>query len=218
MDDPEDTMTTAVLMDTAAETGLEVDQLLMTEIGWDHTERCFVDRRHRRIQTLFKLYPWEWILRERFCEFALETYDAIHWIEPIWKMVLSNKAILAILWEMYPDHPNLLPAYLDGPRELTEYVRKPFLGREGRNVSIVTPRGTLELDGPYGDGPSVYQQYAPMPQFEGNHSVLGTWIIDDEVRGMGVRESDGPITEDLARFVPHYFLNPLLTTNEHTVI
>jgi len=31
-------------------------------------------------------------------------------IEAPWKMVLSNKAILPILWEMFPGHPNRLPA------------------------------------------------------------------------------------------------------------
>ncbi len=27
------------------------------------------------------------------------------WVEPLWKTLLSNKAILAVLWEMYPGHP-----------------------------------------------------------------------------------------------------------------
>ena len=35
------------------------------------------------------------------------------WIEPPWKAILSNKGILPLLWEMFPDHPNLLPAYFE---------------------------------------------------------------------------------------------------------
>ncbi|WP_245583185.1 glutathionylspermidine synthase family protein [Oceanospirillum beijerinckii] len=31
-------------------------------------------------------------------------------LEPIWKTVLSNKALLLMLWQMFPYHPNLLPA------------------------------------------------------------------------------------------------------------
>jgi glutathionylspermidine synthase len=205
MDSAEDLMTTAVLMDTAQEAGLRTSLMPMSEIGWDHVDCRFVDGRRRPIETFFKLYPWEWMLADEFGTKALRTYGDVQWIEPIWKMVLSNKAILAILWEMYPEHPNLLRAYLDGPRDLEEYVRKPLLGREGANVAIHRQGQTHERSGPYGEGAFVYQAFAPLPVFDGNHAVLGSWIIDGEARGIGVRESDGPITEDTARFVPHLF-------------
>jgi glutathionylspermidine synthase len=205
MDEMEDLMTVAVMVDSAGEAGLKAVFMHLTEVGWDVDERCFVDLQSRRIETLFKLYPWEWVLQDRFGQFALETYTSIQWIEPIWKMILSNKAILPLLWEMYPDHPNLLPAFMEGPREMKSYVKKPFLGREGANVSIVTPDSSLDLPGPYGKEGFIYQEYAPLPCFDGNHAVIGSWVVDCEARGIGVRESDGPITEDLARFVPHYF-------------
>jgi glutathionylspermidine synthase/effector-binding domain-containing protein len=205
MDAMEDVMTTAVLVDTAKEAGIEVSLMQMREIGWDSSRRRFVDQIHRPIDALFKLYPWEWMLREEFGPKALRSYDDIQWFEPIWKMVLSNKAILAVLWEMFPNHPNLLPAYLDGPRGMSAYVRKPIFGREGANVSIFGAADPVKNPGPYGQGPYVYQAYAPLPVFEGNHAVVGSWIVDRDSRGIGVRESDGPITEDCARFVPHYF-------------
>jgi len=204
-DTAEDLMTTAVLMDTAREAGLEVNLMGMGEIGWDQLRRLFVDRELRPIQTLFKLYPWEWLLSDKFGPKALQFYRDVQWIEPIWKMILSNKAILAILWELYPDHPNLLPAYLDGPHGMTEYVKKPILGREGANVSIISGDKVIQNPGPYGSGHFVFQAYAPLPSFDGNHTVIGSWVIDGEARGIGIRESSGPITEDLARFVPHYF-------------
>ena len=204
MEAEEDRMTTAVLMDAAKESGLEPILLTMREIGWDLESEIFVDAKLLPIRTLFKLYPWEWLLRDRFGAHILKKPDRVQWIEPIWKMVLANKGILAILWEMYPDHPALLPAFLDGPRGMSEYVRKPLLGREGANVTLHLRQGTVEMPGPY-DGPSVYQAYTPLPTFEGVHVVLGSWVVDGEPRGIGVRESDGPITEDTARFVPHYF-------------
>src|SRR5262245_51741999 len=60
---------------------------------------------------LFKLYPWEWMTRETFG--ASLPGSSTQFVEPPWKMVLSNKGILPLLWETYPDHPNLLPAYFD---------------------------------------------------------------------------------------------------------
>jgi glutathionylspermidine synthase len=202
---PEDLMTTAVMMDTANEAGLEPHLLYLQQIGWESINRRFVDEKHRPIDTIFKLYPWEWMLKDEFGDYALATLCNHQWIEPIWKMILSNKAILAILWELYPQHPNLLPTYLDGPRDLDSYVVKPILGREGANVTIVSSEGTVKNEGPYTDGGFVYQAYSPLPEFNGNHAVIGSWIVDCEARGIGIRESNGPITEDLARFVPHYF-------------
>ena len=35
----------------------------------------------------------------------IETIHQIQWMEPIWKMMFSNKGLLAILWELYPSHP-----------------------------------------------------------------------------------------------------------------
>lgn len=207
IDAAEDLMTTAVLMDTAQEAGIKTKLMDMREIGWDLDGRRFVDSDRQPIETLFKLYPWEWMLQEDFGPKALETYAAVQWIEPIWKMVLSNKAILAILWEMFPEHPNLLPAYLDGPHGMAEYVRKPLLGREGANVTIVADGISHASDGEYDTGDWVYQSYAPLPVHDGNHVVIGSWVIDGEARGIGIRESNGPVTRDNARFVPHYFQN-----------
>lgn len=200
----EDEMTIALLRDTALQAGLHTNALLMEEIGWDG--QTFVDMLGRPIHSIFKLYPWEWILADEFAPHLLSTMDRTQWIEPIWKMVLSNKAILAILWELYPDHPNLLPAYLDGPRDMPMYVRKPILGREGANVEIFDG-GSEERgqDQGYGDEGFVYQRLFPLPSFDGNHPIVGSWVIDGVARGIGIRESDGRITDNLSRFVPHLF-------------
>ena len=205
VDFPEDLMTTAVLMDTAHEAGLEVQLNWMQEVGWNEDTKIFVDPGQRAIETLFKLYPWEVMISEEFGPFALQTYSKMNWIEPIWKLVMANKGILAILWEMFPDHPNLLPTFLDGPRSLESYVRKPFFGREGANVSLHGTNQDTAIGGEYEAGPYAYQAYCPLPNFEGNHAIIGSWVIDSEARGIGIRESDGPITQNLARFVPHYF-------------
>jgi glutathionylspermidine synthase len=200
----EDLMTATYLRDTATEAGLETAALLMKDIGWDDGARRFVDLEGRPIQSIFKLYPWEWLVHEAFGVHLLETVRDVRWIEPIWKMLWSNKALLAVLWELFPNHPNLLPAYLDGPRELSHYIKKPKLAREGANITLVAET-TLETSGDYGEEGFVYQALAPVPVFDGNHAVVGSWVVDGVSCGMGIRESDGPITDNLSRFVPHMF-------------
>ncbi|MFF8992882.1 glutathionylspermidine synthase family protein [Streptomyces sp. NPDC014983] len=207
----EDLMTVAYLKETAEQGGLDTDWLAMEEIGWDTLSGRFVDNRLRFIRALFKLYPWEWLTTDAFGGHVLDTLDngggtgSTLWIEPAWKMLLSNKALLAVLWDLHPGHPNLLPAHLDGPRDLattTGYVAKPLLGREGEGITLHPP-GTPPADHPEA---RCYQQLAPLPTFDGNHVVLGAWVIDDEPAGLGIRESAGPVTDEYARFVPHVIL------------
>jgi glutathionylspermidine synthase len=200
----EDLMTTTYLRETAQEAGLDTAALLMKDIGWDEDAGTFVDLDNHAIRSIFKLYPWEWLLHEPFADHLLDTLLTTQWIEPIWKMLWSNKALLAVLWELYPNHPNLLPAYLDGPRDLTRYVRKPKLAREGANITLVGDT-TIETGGDYGEEGFVYQALAPVPVVDGNFAVIGSWLVDGQASGMGIRESDGPITTNLSRFVPHMF-------------
>src|SRR4029453_3438163 len=82
---------------------------------------------------------WEWMTREAFG--ASLPGSATQFVEPPWKMILSNKGILPLLWEMYPDHPTLLPAYFDDdPKAATlgaSYARKPLYSREGANIELI---------------------------------------------------------------------------------
>ena len=92
--------------DVAGQAGWSCAPLDISDIGWNG--QVFTDLAETPLRLLFKLYPWEWLLREQFGPHLLT--DAIGIVEPPWKMVLSNKAILPVLWEMFPGHPNLLPA------------------------------------------------------------------------------------------------------------
>ncbi|GIG85500.1 glutathionylspermidine synthase family protein [Plantactinospora endophytica] len=203
----EDQMTAGYLAETARQAGLKTELLPMLRIGWDgrrFTAPAGPDGSTTPILTCFKLYPWEWMLAEPYGRPALAPGTPTTWIEPAWKLLLSNKALLAVLWELYPDHPYLLPAYLDSPRGMTEYVVKPLLGREGGSVRIVTGAGEIDNPGIYGDEGWCYQQFRALPSFSDNHLVLGSWVVDGEAAGAGLRESTSLITDGYARFLPHY--------------
>jgi glutathionylspermidine synthase len=199
----EDHVTTAYLQETAAEAGLDTVGLAIEDLGWDAALDRFVDLAEAPVAALLKLYPWEWILADEFGHHALRSLPEMLWIEPLWKTLLSNKALLAVLWEMFPGHPNLLPAFLDEPGILTEYVRKPRLGREGANISIVSPGSEVRTGGVYGEEGFVYQLFDPLPEFDGFRPALGAWIVGDEAAGLGIRETTGLVTDDGAAFVPH---------------
>jgi glutathionylspermidine synthase len=202
----EDWMTITYLRDTAQQAGLGTEALGIRDIGWDSSSKRFVDGSNHAMETIFKLYPWEALLADRFGPYALETMGTTQWIEPIWKMLWSNKALLAVLWEMYPGHRLLLPAYLDGPRDLDAWVRKPLLGREGANVTVKLSGITVDdTAGRYADGGFVWQQYVDLADGGTARKVIGSWLVDGEPCGMGIREPDGYVTNNGSRFVPHLF-------------
>ena len=118
-------------------------------------------------------------------------------------MILSNKAILPILWELNPDCEYLLPAYFD-ETGMKDYVKKPILSREGANIEMVKHYGTIEkTDGEYGEEGFVYQQLFELPDFDNNYPVIGSWIVGQEAAGIGIREAKNLITDNKSRFVPH---------------
>lgn len=204
MQDDEDLLTVSYLRDTAQQAGIHTEQLFVREIGWNAGDKTFRDRNNKPITSLFALYPWEWLLKDLSGP-ILSTYSSIDWIEPVWKMLWSNKALLVILWELFPNHPNLLPAYLDGSRDMTAFVRKPLLSREGANITIHQNGMDISTPGPYGQEGFIYQALAPGANFDGHTPVIGSWYITDQgSAGIGIRESEG-ITTNLSRFVPHYF-------------
>jgi glutathionylspermidine synthase len=210
LDNPEDQLTLTYLRDTAQQAGLETLQMFMEEIGWNDEQQAFMDPDEEPMRSIFKLYPWEAMLAEEFGPHALTSYQsvtsAVNWIEPIWKTLLSNKGILPILWQLYPNHELLLEAHFEGPQSMRNYVRKPLLSREGANITVVRDNATVAAtEGSY-HGRQIYQALAPEAIFEQRHPVLGLWMIDQECCGLGIRESSGLITDNFSSFVPHFFL------------
>lgn len=214
----EDEGTIAYLAACAGEAGLAPTVLPIDRIGWREgggVPGHFVDEADRPIRALFKLYPWEWLLDEQFGQALAEEVLAgrLTLMEPAWKAVASNKRLLVTLKEFYPDSELLLDASTsaaDAARWGGEFVRKPVRGREGQNVTLMRPtgRGAAEeiarRDGTYGDDLFVFQRKAELAQTgEGGVAVIGSWMVNRQACGMGIRESDGPITDDKARFVPH---------------
>ena len=126
------------LRDVAMQAGWDTEFLHAEEIGWQAEWNQFTDLHEKPIEICFKLYPWEWMVREQFGPHLLR--NTTKWWEPPWKMLLSTKGLLPILHELFPDSPYVLPASFDTmPRRM--HVRKPLHGREGANVVIVDENG-----------------------------------------------------------------------------
>ncbi|CAD6878453.1 Similarity with glutathionylspermidine synthase (EC 6.3.1.8), group 1 [Methylomonas albis] len=200
----EDSGNLEYMRDTAVQAGLQTHRLAIDQIGWDASRQRFVDLRNNPINALFKLYPWEWLLQEEFGPYLPQARPAM--LEPPWKLLLSNKGLLPILWELFPSHPNLLEASFADKPLLGDYVRKPLYSREGANIQIRRGASLVETGGSYGGEACIYQRYTPLPNFAGNFPVIGSWVIADQPAGIGIREDKTEITGNNSRFIPHYFV------------
>lgn len=203
-DTEEDRGTVQYLQDCAQAAGLQSEFLYIEDMGLADTG-AFTDLQDNPVTECFKLYPWEFMLRESFGD-ALSGAGT-NWIEPPWKAILSNKALLPLLWEMFPGHPNLLPAYFpdNAPGlETGKWIQKPLFSREGANISLIENGKQTKLsDGPYGEEGVVIQAFTALPRFAENYTLIGSWLVDDMPAGLSVREDSSEITQDLSRYLPH---------------
>lgn len=204
MDSEEDRATVEYMRDCAAQAGIESIQLFIEDIGIDDNGQ-FIDLEARPIHWLFKLYPWEHMVRDKFAPYLPQCDTTF--VEPAWKMVLSNKGILPLLWERHPNHPNLLPAWFHEPATtppVSDFVIKPLLSREGANIHVFKNyEQAFVSEGEYGDEGYIGQALCPPPFINGHGPVCGVWIANNTACGLGIREDNSPVTGNNARFVPH---------------
>lgn len=222
-DNPEDYATVEAMAWAAREAGLGAHYTDLDQIAVS-TEGQFLDSEDRVIGALFKLYPWEDLMRDPFADRV--SASGCRFLEPPWKALVSNKAILSVLWQLFEGHPNLLPAFFhedvvaalagrridDGLFSRSQdmlsdgYVIKPLFSREGGSVDIVEGGVKTEAatNRDYDAHPKIVQAYHPLPVFDDMRPVIGAWVVGRTCVGMGLREDKARITQDLSRFKPHY--------------
>lgn len=201
------------LMDTALEAGLRVKEICLEDIGINQHHQ-FVDLENQPIQHIFKLYPWEWLVQEEFAQYI--TQSDTHWLEPTWKMLLSNKAMLVSLWKLFPHHPYLLEAHVY-QSQLSDglWCQKAILGREGLNIyQLQCKLGQMinkhlvqgsELNPSIQALGSIYQRWVDLPCFDGFYPIIGSWIIGGQASGMSVREDPNLVTGNDSQFACHVY-------------
>lgn len=200
----EDYMTVEYMGYCAVDAGLTAQYIPLQQISEDDKGQ-FRTPDGKLIEQLFMLYPWEDMLLDDYSR--LLKNSVTKFVEPAWKTILSNKGILPVLWQMFEGHPNLLPAFFGEQKIRGGYVTKPIYSREGSSITIYKD-GEIWMadDQSYVKNGMITQGYVELPNFDGNRPVIGTWIVGDKCVGMGIREDENEITQDLSRFTPHIII------------
>jgi glutathionylspermidine synthase len=198
----EDAATVTYLRELAGAAGLRTSFIFTEDLGTSAAESYLLDTWSLPLRQLMWLWPFEFAWESRDSAFLAST--GTRFIEPLWKAVTGSKGLLALLHELNPGHPHLLPATLTPGALGPDVVRKPLFSREGQNVQLP---GEASTPGDYGDLPVVEQAYTELPTAQApdgpRYPVLGVWIAGDEVCGLGIREGRSRVTDNRATFAPH---------------
>lgn len=197
----EDMATVTYLRDLAQEAGIGSSYLTVEQLGVSGDAAHLLDPFGWPIKQLMWLWPFEFAWESPEAHTLASTQT--RFIEPLWKAVTSSKGLLALLHDLFPEHPLVLLASLEPGRLGGRVVSKPLYSREGQNVALP---GQPPTPGDYSDLPRLEQRYTELPTFPPDgprYPVLGVWVAGDEVCGLGVREGQGRVTDNRASFVPH---------------
>jgi glutathionylspermidine amidase/synthetase len=215
-EDKEELMIAYYMQNVLKDANIDSKLCIMTnDLYWKDSK--IIDDDGYEVELVWKLWMWETILSNYIqCEkngdfnkqingehphlSQILLNDQIKVIEPLWKVITSNKALLPILWLLYPNHPNLLQSEYTLTNNLKQipFVKKPIVGRCGHNVTLYDVNGESVIDetkGKFIDRNCIYQELFSLTKFDGYYPIIGSWMINDLFAGFGIREDKKLITD-----------------------
>ena len=201
----EDENTTRLLESAARDAGFECDFAFASEVSFDDENGIFWNGQNW--EYWFKLIPWEMIAIDEsdlalIIKNIIKNQKAII-LNPAYTLLFQSKGIMKILWDLYPNHPLLLESSFE-PLKGKKQVKKPFLAREGANVSIINSDGSIEIqnDGEYANGKFLYQEFADFAKDENGNSYQAGMFFAFEGCALGFRKGKD-IIDNYSKFVGH---------------
>ncbi|AGH74701.1 bifunctional glutathionylspermidine amidase/synthase [Edwardsiella piscicida] len=183
----------------------------LAALRWDATGQL-IDDEGRQVNCVWKTWAWETAL-EQVREVSDAEYAAvpirtgqpenqvrlidvllrpeIMVFEPLWTVIPGNKAILPILWSLFPHHRYLLDTDFEPTPALIRsgYAVKPIAGRCGSNIDLVS-RHEEVLDttsGKFRDQKNIYQQLWCLPRVADKHIQVCTFTVGGSYGGACLR-------------------------------
>jgi trypanothione synthetase/amidase len=227
-DDPEERLTALYMQTVINEAGID-SKLCITgtnDLQWK--DSIIVDSDGQPLHIVWKLWMWETVFKDyieattdhdhtkaqekpidgerpRLCDILLN--DRIRVIEPMWKVITSNKALLPVLCSMFPNQSLLLRTDWTLTDELKKgpFVQKPIVGRCGRNVTLINASSDNvieENEGNFADRDSIYQELFSLKNYDGYYPIIGSWIVGRVFAGFCIREDKKLITDGDSPIAP----------------
>jgi len=190
------------------------------ELSWN-SEGSVVDKDGEVIKWVWKSWAWETAINElrrelnddenylsnesasekqhvpRLVDVLLHADVMV--FEPLWSLITSNKALLPVLWKLYPNHPNLLECHFELTDSLIAkgYVSKPIVGRCGDNITIYAEDKTVleKTSGQFEDKDNIYQEFWALPKIDTYYTQISSFTVDGIDSAACVRCSESMILD-----------------------
>lgn len=212
-DEPEEKYHTLFFKNAFENAGLnckEVEGIEEFEWGKDHS---IVDKEGTKVSYIWKTWAWETVLdqiREE-CEADIDFDEMIKRrknglvkprlidillnpeikvTEPFWTIIPSNKSILPVLSELFPNHPYILKSsFKKSSFKNEKIVIKPISGRCGLDIVIEGDDGqTLDkTKGRFSKKDRIFQKYFPLPKIDRKYVQLSTFSVNGQYSGACAR-------------------------------
>ncbi len=203
-DNLEEENTVRLLQHIAIEAGFDTEFAYIDEVEFDNSGIYYNENKY---ELWFKLIPWEDIAIQEpdlamLLSNIVKNQEAIIF-NPAYTLMFQSKAILKILWDIYPNHPLLLETSYE-PLKGKKQVQKPIFGREGESINIISADGKVVASnlGDYDNHKMIYQEFTELPKDNrGNFYQAGVFYAY-EACGVGFRRG-GEILNNMSKFVGH---------------
>lgn len=203
-DNIEDEMTVKFLQSSANDAGFDTNFCYADEVEFSDENGIFY--KGQNYEYWFKLIPWESIAIHEgemamILKNIMQNQKAII-LNPAYTLIFQSKGILKILWDLYPNHPLLLESSFKPLNK--KMVKKPFLGREGSNITILDKDMNIlqSTDGEYDNQNFVYQEFYDFNSDNEGYKYQAGVFFAYEASGLGFRKSKN-IIDNYAHFVGH---------------
>lgn len=203
----------------------------LDELHWDQFGRL-IDADHREVRCVWKTWAWETVLEQlreqnekqiialpintgqpdnqvRLIDVLLRPEVLV--FEPLWTVITSSKAILPVLWSMFPQHRYLLDSSYKLSEQLVQegYAVKPIAGRCGHNIELVNHnRQVLDTtQGQFAQQKNIYQQLWCLPKVDGQYVQVCTFTVGSHYGGACLRSDDSMVIKGESDIQPLWVLN-----------
>ncbi|MGI1604150.1 bifunctional glutathionylspermidine amidase/synthase [Klebsiella michiganensis] len=191
----------------------------LDELRWDAAGQL-IDADGRLVNCVWKTWAWETAI-EQVREVSADEYadvpirtghpnnevrlidvllrPEVLVFEPLWTVTPGNKAILPVLWSLFPNHRYLLDTDFVVNEQLAEsgYAVKPISGRCGNNIDLIGPQDEVldKTSGQFFDRKNIYQQLWCLPKVDGKYIQVCTFTVGGNYGGTCLRGDDSLVVK-----------------------
>lgn len=199
----------------AEKAGWDIGRVRLKDLSWDNQQKRWEDHAENKINGVYKQLPWDMLFDHMLMrEIVAHSQNLERIFEPAWKTILSSRAIMPALHELYPRSALISPASLSRSKKLGEdIVAAPMLRSASRN-EVGTLKGRRftawgeDIKDFRNQKSMIYRKLEIPKRFKdsnggGQFTYLSIFTVAGNIAGLGIQETKLPLLGQHSTFKPH---------------